>query len=302
MKIGTLGFPDDQLKKLKKILGLSKRSLVLVNFDQQQLPDLLLLFGTEQLEEQSVAELPDEYRSRLILVSKKRPDDCDLHHIKFPLISSRVIRTLEQFQPLQQPAESTAEPPSEPAPESPPEPADEPASSELIDLDPVEPDADQPKENPFSKYETRIAEVQKQKEENPVLPGDVTYSVLVVDDSHPMQQMLARELEQMEQPVSIDFADNGEEALARVADKHYDFIFLDIMMPGIDGFETCTRMRAMPALKKTPIIMLSSKTSPLDEVKGIMAGSSTYLTKPIEHAEFQKVIRRVSRWISEFKK
>lgn len=310
MKIGTLGFPTDQLKKLEKILGLSKRSLVLVNFDQQQLPDLLLLFGTEQLEEQIVAELPHEYRSRLILISKKRPDDCDLHHIKFPLISSRVIRTLEQFQPLQQPAEPAAEqtpetaadPAPEPAPEATSESADEPASSDLIDLDPVEPDANQPKENPFSKYETRIAEVQKQKEANPDLRGDVTYSVLVVDDSHPMQQMLARELEQMEQQVSIDFADNGEEALARVADKHYDFIFLDIMMPGIDGFETCTRMRAMPALKKTPIIMLSSKTSPLDEVKGIMAGSSTYLTKPIEHAEFQKVIRRVSRWISEFKK
>lgn len=307
MKIGTLGFPDDQLKKLEKILGLSKRSLVLVNFDQQQLPDLLLLFGTEQLEEQTVAELPDEYRSRLILISKKRPDHCDLPHIKFPLISSRVIRTLEQFQPLQEPAESSPEPTQEPTPEAAPESVPESAAGEsdaeeLPDFDPVEPDTNEPKENPFSKYESRIAEVQKQKAHTSPVAETATYSVLVVDDSHPMQQMLARELEQMEQPVSIDFADNGEEALARVADKHYDFIFLDIMMPGIDGFETCTRMRAMPPLKKTPIIMLSSKTSPLDEVKGIMAGSSTYLTKPIEHSEFQKVIRRVSRWVSEFKK
>ena len=73
-------------------------------------------------------------------------------------------------------------------------------------------------------------------------------------------------------------------------------------MPGIDGFETCTRMREQPALKKTPIIMLSSKNSPLDEVKGIMSGCSTYLTKPINPDEFQKVINRVSNWVAEFKK
>lgn len=290
MKIGTLGFPADQLKKLEKILGLSRRSMALVNFDQQQLPDLLLLFGPEQLEEKTISELPNEYRSRLILISKKRPDDCDLAHIKFPLISSRVIRTLEQFQPLKPPAPVSETPASD---SSPPDP---------FDLAPADSAKDQPDDNPFSKYEARIAEVQKQKANVSPVTETVTYSVLVVDDSQPMQQMLARELEQMEQPVSIDFADNGEEALTLVADHHYDFIFLDIMMPGIDGFETCTRMRAMPALKKTPIIMLSSKTSPLDEVKGIMAGSSTYLTKPIEHSEFQKVIRRVSRWVSEFKK
>ena len=126
--------------------------------------------------------------------------------------------------------------------------------------------------------------------------------MLVVDDSHPMQQMLAKELQHMDQPVAIDFADDGETALEKAGQNHYDFIFLDIMMPGIDGFETCTRLRQMPGVKKTPIIMLSSKTSPLDEVKGIMAGSSTYLTKPIDHVEFQKVIKRVSRWVSEFKK
>jgi twitching motility two-component system response regulator PilG len=73
-------------------------------------------------------------------------------------------------------------------------------------------------------------------------------------------------------------------------------------MPGIDGFETCTKMRQLPQLKKTPIIMLSAKTSPLDEVKGVMAGCTTYMTKPIVHEEFQKVIRRISKWIENISK
>jgi twitching motility two-component system response regulator PilG len=58
MKIGTLGFPSDQLKKLEKILSLSKRPLVLVSFDQNELPDLLLVFGPEQLQQPAVSELP----------------------------------------------------------------------------------------------------------------------------------------------------------------------------------------------------------------------------------------------------
>jgi twitching motility two-component system response regulator PilG len=102
--------------------------------------------------------------------------------------------------------------------------------------------------------------------------------------------------------VSVHFAATGEEALEKVAAHSYDFIFLDVVMPGIDGFETCAEMRKHPGLKKTPIIMLTSKTSPMDEVKGIMSGCSTYLTKPIEHEEFQKVISRVSNWVDEFQK
>jgi twitching motility two-component system response regulator PilG len=73
-------------------------------------------------------------------------------------------------------------------------------------------------------------------------------------------------------------------------------------MPGIDGFETCAKIRKSPKLKKTPIIMLSAKTSPLDEVKGVMAGCTTYMTKPIVHEEFQKVIRRISKWIENISK
>jgi twitching motility two-component system response regulator PilG len=131
---------------------------------------------------------------------------------------------------------------------------------------------------------------------------ELTFKILVVDDSIPMQKALAAEIKKMENPTEIDFANSGEEALQYTDKNNYDFIFLDIVMPGIDGFETCMQMRKSPKLKKTPIIMLSAKTSPLDEVKGVMAGCTTYMTKPIVHEEFQKVIRRISKWIENISK
>ena len=108
MKIGTLGFPADQLKKLEKILTLSKsRVMSLTAFDSNNLPDLLLVFGDTLSDHSEVTELPESYRDRLVLVNKKKPESDQQAHIKLPFISSRVLRTLETFEPLPQ-AETAA--------------------------------------------------------------------------------------------------------------------------------------------------------------------------------------------------
>ncbi len=130
--------------------------------------------------------------------------------------------------------------------------------------------------------------------------GNGNLKVLVVDDSLPMQKALEAEIKRLDMPTEIDFADCGEKALEYVRQQRYDFIFLDIIMPGIDGFETCSKMRELPEVKRVPIIMLSAKNSPLDEVKGVMAGCSTYMTKPIVREEFQKVIHRISKWVENY--
>lgn len=72
-------------------------------------------------------------------------------------------------------------------------------------------------------------------------------------------------------------------------------------MPGMDGYEACTRLRKMPDYKKTPIIMVSGKTSPLDEVKGVMAGCTTYLSKPVDDQAFHKLSLRVLNWLADRK-
>lgn len=128
-----------------------------------------------------------------------------------------------------------------------------------------------------------------------------SYNILVVDDSIFIHKSLELELQKAEFESNITFVESGEACLDCIKDKQFDLIFLDVMMPGIDGYETCTEIRKTSLNKKTPIIMLSAKTSPLDEVKGIMAGCTTYLTKPILHEDFQKLLIRIDKWLEEFK-
>lgn len=124
------------------------------------------------------------------------------------------------------------------------------------------------------------------------------YDVLIVDDSVLIHKALELEFQKAELGAHLFFAESGEQCLETIKDKKFDLIFLDVMMPGIDGFDTCTEIRKQALYKKTPIIMLSAKTSPLDEVKGIMAGCSTYLTKPIKDEEFQKLLIRMDKWLT----
>jgi CheY-like chemotaxis protein len=128
------------------------------------------------------------------------------------------------------------------------------------------------------------------------------YRVLVVDDSLAIQKSLEINLVTLPQIGTIDFADSGEIALEKAESVRYDLIFLDVMMPGIDGYETCTRLRKQPDYKKTPIIMVSGKTSPMDEVKGVMAGCTTYLTKPVQQEAFKKLSVRVLTWLEKLNK
>jgi CheY-like chemotaxis protein len=127
------------------------------------------------------------------------------------------------------------------------------------------------------------------------------YRVLVVDDSLAIQKSLELNLLTLKSISEIDFADSGEIALEKVDVKYYDLIFLDVMMPGIDGYETCTQLRKKPLYKKTPIVMVSAKCSPLDEVKGIVAGCTTYLTKPVQNEAFQKLGHRMMDWLANKK-
>lgn len=124
------------------------------------------------------------------------------------------------------------------------------------------------------------------------------HHALVIDDSASIRKQL--ELELRDAGISSDFAESGEDALEKIKEGQFDLIFLDIIMPGIDGYETCKQMRAIAEYKKTPIIMLSGKTSPLDEVQGVIAGATTYLTKPVKSDKLQETLNRVTKWIDNF--
>jgi CheY-like chemotaxis protein len=127
------------------------------------------------------------------------------------------------------------------------------------------------------------------------------YRALVVDDYNPAKQMLGASLWNLPQIGEIDYAENGEEALSKAGSKNYDLIFLDISMPGLDGFETCSRIREIKGYEITPIILVSGNASPANHFKGAMSGCTSYVTKPIQQEPFRKLNYQMFSWLEAYK-
>src|SRR5882672_211806 len=102
--------------------------------------------------------------------------------------------------------------------------------------------------------------------------------VLVIDDSNTIRRSAEMFLRQAGYEVIL--AEDGFDALAKIADHQPRLIFVDIMMPRLDGYQTCALIKQNPKLKTTPVIMLSSKDGVFDRARGRLAGSDRYLTKP----------------------
>jgi twitching motility two-component system response regulator PilG len=102
--------------------------------------------------------------------------------------------------------------------------------------------------------------------------------VLVIDDSNTIRRSAEMFLRQA--GFEVILAEDGFDALAKISDHHPRVIFVDIMMPRLDGYQTCALIKQNPKLKATPVIMLSSKDGVFDRARGRLAGSDRYLTKP----------------------
>jgi twitching motility two-component system response regulator PilG len=102
--------------------------------------------------------------------------------------------------------------------------------------------------------------------------------VLVIDDSNTIRR--SAELFLRQAGFEVILAEDGFDALAKIADHQPQLIFVDIMMPRLDGYQTCALIKQNPQLRSTPVIMLSSKDGVFDRARGRLAGSDQYLTKP----------------------
>ncbi len=262
--VGIIGFSTPEQVLFKKIFQLSEqrqRLYVLTELTQSVPVQLLIIKKTTEN-----TALYQTYQAKhapkipTVLVGRDPPLPEERYYIRGVLVPSRVFAVLDQVELLTTTSEAKS-----------PERISKP------------------------RLETRLAA-------EPIAPVSAVEAlqVLVVDDSVMMQKTVQLELNKADVPLAVDFAETGEIALEKIQLKKYDFIFLDVMMPGIDGFETCSRIRKCKGMAKVPIIMLTSKTSPADEVKGLMAGCTTYLTKPFVHEDFQKMLKRITRWVKEF--
>ena len=101
---------------------------------------------------------------------------------------------------------------------------------------------------------------------------------MVIDDSSTIRRTAQIFLTQAGCQVML--AEDGFDALAKVGDLKPDLVFCDILMPNLDGYQTCSLIKKNPRFKATPVIMLSSKDGLFDRARGRMVGSDQYLTKP----------------------
>jgi twitching motility two-component system response regulator PilG len=114
--------------------------------------------------------------------------------------------------------------------------------------------------------------------------------ILVIDDSKTIRRTAETLLSK--EGCQVFTAVDGFDALAKIADHRPNIIFVDIMMPRLDGYQTCALIKHNRTFKDTPVIMLSSKDGLFDRARGRIVGSEHYLTKPFTRDELLGAIRR----------
>jgi twitching motility two-component system response regulator PilG len=119
-------------------------------------------------------------------------------------------------------------------------------------------------------------------------PSLADIKVMVIDDSNTIRK--SAEIFLLQAGARVMLAEDGFDALAKINDHQPDVIFCDILMPRLDGYQTCSLIKKNPKFAATPVIMLSSKDGLFDRARGRMVGSDEYLTKPFTKDALLKTV------------
>jgi twitching motility two-component system response regulator PilG len=124
----------------------------------------------------------------------------------------------------------------------------------------------------------------------PIVSNSPSYKVLVVDDSNTIRRSAEIFLKQGGHEVLL--ADDGFDALAKINDYQPDLVFCDILMPRLDGYQTCAIIKRNARFAGIPVVMLSSKDGVFDKARGRMVGSQDYLTKPFTKDQLLQAVQQ----------
>lgn len=118
--------------------------------------------------------------------------------------------------------------------------------------------------------------------------------LLIVDDEAHIRMLIEQTLEDLEdEGVELMFADNGEKALSIIKEEKPDLVFLDVMMPKMNGMEVCQKVKKELGLSEVYIILLTAKGQEVDRQKGLEMGADRYMTKPFDPDEMLSVAEEV---------
>jgi twitching motility two-component system response regulator PilG len=267
--VAALGFEDNERRVLRTVLQISEhRAPAFVPFapESQPFPQIVIVNGDKP---QAVASWETLKRAHShkgvisgIFLSRKVPEDNPKYWLARPILATRLFALLERV--------VTEEHGFEPA-------LAIQSQNDLVvfDTGPLPTDTPSPARTmaPLPERST----------------GSNELAALVVDDSLPVRVQMKAALERIAS--HVDFAETGEDALGLIESKRYDVVFLDVILPGLDGYEVCKRIRKSASNPRTPVVMLTSNSSPADRIKGKLAGCDTYLIKPVREGVFEEVIR-----------
>jgi twitching motility two-component system response regulator PilG len=123
--------------------------------------------------------------------------------------------------------------------------------------------------------------------------GNTGVKVMVIDDSNTIRR--SAEIFLVQAGYQVVLAEDGFDALSKISDHHPQVIFCDIMMPRLDGYQTCALIKKNPRFAATPVVMLSSRDGLFDRARGRMVGSDEYLTKPFTKDSLLQAVSRHAR-------
>jgi len=121
--------------------------------------------------------------------------------------------------------------------------------------------------------------------------------VMVIDDSNTIRR--SAEIFLGKAGATVILAEDGFDALAKIADHEPDVIFCDILMPRLDGYQTCAMIKKSPRFSDIPVVMLSSKDGLFDRARGRLVGSERYLTKPFTKDSLLQTVIEFTRPTAE---
>ena len=122
-----------------------------------------------------------------------------------------------------------------------------------------------------------------------VVPEIAGLKIMVIDDSNTIRR--SAEIFLTQSCCKVILAEDGFDALAKITDHQPDIIFCDILMPRLDGYQTCALIKKNPKFQSIPVIMLSSKDGLFDKARGRLVGSDEYLTKPFTKDSLLSTVR-----------
>jgi two-component system cell cycle response regulator len=267
--VAALGFEDQERRLLRNVLQISEhRAPAFVPFapQSQPFPQIVIVNGDKPQAMASWETLKRAHGHKgamsAVVLGRKAPEDNPKYWLTRPILATRLFALLERV--------VTEEHGFEPA-------LAIQSQNDLVVFD----TGQQPTDTT-----TAPRTVMPMPAKN---TGGHELAALVVDDSLPVRVQMKAALERIAK--HIDFAETGEDALGLIESKRYDVVFLDVILPGLDGYEVCKRISKSASNQRTPVVMLTSNSSPADRIKGKLVGCDTYLIKPVREGVFEEVIR-----------